>query len=146
MTAYLRLSMMVVLLKRKTISQAACLCPMRTMPMKTHFPQPFAPTIMVTGKRNSITCSSLSGEKDLTPRIESLLMDAISQSVSQYNASELRLTTMQDESDRKGFANAMEHDVYMHLSQREWPGPKILIRRAHNLSKFDTINIVLVSI
>lgn len=43
----------------------------------THFPQPFAPTIMVKGNMNSTTCSSSSGEKARTPRIESLLMDAI---------------------------------------------------------------------
>ena len=53
-----------------------------TIVEETYFPQPLAPTIIVTGKRNSITCSSSSGEKDLTPRIESLFMDAISESVS----------------------------------------------------------------
>ena len=53
MTAYLRDSMMVVL------------------------PQPFAPTIIVRGKQNAITCSSSSGEKDLTPLMDNFEMDAM---------------------------------------------------------------------
>ena len=41
------------------------------------FPQPFAPTIIVSGKQNSITCSSPSGLKERTPLMESFWMDAI---------------------------------------------------------------------
>ena len=43
----------------------------------TYFPQPFAPTMIVTGKKNSRTCSSAVGLNDRTPRTESLLIDAI---------------------------------------------------------------------
>lgn len=35
----------------------------------TYFPQPFAPAMTVKGKKNSTTCSSSFGAKDLTPRI-----------------------------------------------------------------------------
>lgn len=53
MTAYLRDSIMVVL------------------------PQPLAPTMIVRGKQNAMTCSSSSGENDLTPLIDNLEMDAM---------------------------------------------------------------------
>lgn len=40
-------------------------------------PHPLAPTMMVRGKQKPMTCSSSLGEKDRTPRMESLEMDAI---------------------------------------------------------------------
>mmetsp|Transcript_11895 Transcript_11895/g.24605 ORF Transcript_11895/g.24605 Transcript_11895/m.24605 type:complete len:83 (+) Transcript_11895:1121-1369(+) len=45
--------------------------------MMVVLPHPLAPTIMVRGKQKDMTCSSSSGEKARTPRIDSLLIDAI---------------------------------------------------------------------
>lgn len=45
--------------------------------MMVVLPQPLAPTMMVSGKQNVMTCSSSSGENARIPLTESLLMDAM---------------------------------------------------------------------
>jgi hypothetical protein len=41
------------------------------------FPQPLAPTMIVRGKQNAMTCSSSSGEKERTPLMDNFEIDAI---------------------------------------------------------------------
>ena len=48
---------------------------------------PLAPTIIVSGKQKAITCSSSLGEKERTPLMESLEMDAIVDNIYLYLSS-----------------------------------------------------------